>query len=180
MKLSKSEKEESEELNNLLYALHTTPVMDHIGLSTIARETASDEVLKKIVGYVRSGKTWIPKEETEKVKKFLPILPELMVTGNGILIKEDRIVLPDVLQQQAIELAHRGAHPGQSGIERRLRFHFFFHEMFRNLSKRVMVAPFLKISRSKSQLIITKFLTSAGAQWQLTCSDRCRHLTMLL
>ena len=62
LKLSKSEKEESEELNNLLYALHTTPVMDHIGLSTIARETASDEVLKKVVGYVRSGKTWIDSE----------------------------------------------------------------------------------------------------------------------
>ena len=58
VKPSKSEKEESEELNNLLYALHATPVMDHIGISTIARETASDEVLKKVVGYVRSGKTW--------------------------------------------------------------------------------------------------------------------------
>ena len=149
VKLSKSEKEESEELNNLLYALHTTPVMDHIGLSTIARETASDEVLKKVVGYVRSGKTWIPKEETEKVKKFLPILPELMVTGNGILIKEDRIVLPEALQQHAIELAHRGAHPGQSGIERRLRFHFFFHEMFNKVQKFVKTCDGCSIFEDK-------------------------------
>ena len=40
------------------------------------------------------------------------------------------MVLPESLHSLAIQLAHRGSHPGQSGIERRLRYHFFFHSMF--------------------------------------------------
>ena len=134
-KLSKEEQKEPDELNTLLYALHSTPVMDHIGLSTIAMETASDSILKKICNYVKSGISWIPKNEETAVQKFKQILPELTVTGNGILLKGDRIVLPESLQAVAIELAHRGAHPGQSGMERRLRFHFFFHDMFRKVEK---------------------------------------------
>ena len=55
---------------------------------------------------------------------------ELTLASNGIIMKSDRMVLPKSLQDMAIELAHHGAHPGRSGIERRLRFHFFFHNMF--------------------------------------------------
>ena len=28
-----------------------------------------------------------------------------------------------------MELAHKGSHPGKSQMERRLRSHFFFHDM---------------------------------------------------
>ena len=134
-KVSVEEQREPEELNNLLYALHSTPVMDHIGLSTIASQTAADRVLKRICKFVKAGQTWIPKEEETAVQKFKQILSELTLTGNGILLKGDRIVLPESLQETAIELAHRGAHPGQSGMERRLRFHFFFHDMFRKVER---------------------------------------------
>ena len=72
------------------------------------------------------------------MKRFGPILTELTIVGNGIIFKDDRIVLPEALQELAIELAHRGSHPGQSGIERRLRFHFFFHGMFEKVKKFVM------------------------------------------
>ena len=54
---------------------------------------------------------------------------EITVTGNGILLKGARLILPKSLCNQAIELAHRGAHPGRSGLARRLRYHFFFHDM---------------------------------------------------
>ena len=43
------------------------------------------------------------------------------------------MVLPNSLQNKAIELAHRGSHPGRSGIERRLRYHFFFHNMLQKV-----------------------------------------------
>ena len=59
-----------------------------------------------------------------------PIMHELTLARNGIILKQERMVLPESLQSLAIELAHRGSHPGRSGIERRLRYHFFFHNMF--------------------------------------------------
>jgi len=128
--LTQEVKKESEEFNNLLYTLHTTPVTDCIGLSVIATETDKDPVLRTVRDYVKQGKSWIPKTEDPDVQKFKGVMSELTVTGNGILFKDDRIVLPASLHKKAIELAHRGAHPGQSGMERRLRYHFFFHGMF--------------------------------------------------
>ena len=122
-KLPKKQREECEELNNLLYSLHTTPVIDHIGLARIAEETSADKTL------------------CPDVQQFKQILPELTITGNGIILKEDRIVLPSSLQQKAIELAHRGAHPGQSGMGRRLRCHFFFHDMYKLVEKFVKECP---------------------------------------
>ena len=140
-KLPREQQAETEELNNLLYSLHSTPVIDHIGLSKIAKETSTDKTLCKIQKYIRNGQGWIPKNESLEVQRFKQILPELIITGNGIILKEDRIVLPRSLQQTAIELAHRGAHPGQSGMERRLRYHFFFHDMYKLVEKFVRECP---------------------------------------
>ena len=123
------EQNELNDLNNLLYMLHTTPVMDQISISAISTETQSDPVLSKLVKIIKDGQTWIPKDANTELKKFQQILPELTLTANQIILKAERIVLPKNLQTLAIELAHRGSHPGQSGIERRLRSHFFFHEM---------------------------------------------------
>ena len=39
------------------------------------------------------------------------------------------MVLPEKLQPKAIELAHRGSNPGISGVQGRLRYHFFFNNM---------------------------------------------------
>ncbi|CAB4041174.1 Transposon Tf2-9 poly [Paramuricea clavata] len=57
------------------------------------------------------------------------------MTANGIILKGEKIVLPSNLQDTAIRLAHRGAHPGQSGLERRLRYHFFFHNMSKKIEE---------------------------------------------
>jgi len=125
-----SQQRECHELNNLLYILHTTPITDHISLADIAKKTGSDKGLSRIQIMVKKGKHSIPKEEAKDISKFEPLLSGLTITGNGVLLKGDRIFLPESLQEEAIKLAHRGSHPGQSGIERRLRFHFFFHNMY--------------------------------------------------
>ena len=129
-KLPLYQRKECDELNNLLYMLHTTPIVDHISLGQISRITNKDVVLSKLKNIVKEGKGFIGKNESPELRKFNPILSELSVTANGILFKDEWIVLPTELQQKAISLAHRGAHPDQSGIERRLRYHFFFHGMF--------------------------------------------------
>ena len=91
-----------------------------------------DPVLSKIQGYIRKGVHQIPKDEEAKVLKFShksQVLSGLMIAGNGAIFKDDRIVLPESLQHRAKELAHR-THPGQSGLERRLMYHFFYKNMF--------------------------------------------------
>ena len=134
-KATEEEQRRAEEVNNHLYSLHTTPVMDHIGLGTISQETQKDPTLKQLLQIISKSQTWIPKDASEKLKKFNKILSELTITGNGIILKGDRIVLPESLQDLSIELAHRGSHPGQCGMARRLRSHFFFHDMDVKVSK---------------------------------------------
>ena len=109
--------------------LHSTPIMDRIGISAIALETTADETLRTIRQYISKNQHWIPKSDSKEVQKFRGIMNEITVTGNGILLKGSRMILPKSLQSQAVELAHRGAHPGRSGLARRLRYHFFFHDM---------------------------------------------------
>ena len=131
--LSTEELNEPDELNNLLYTLHTTPLMDHIGLSTISSHTQQDETLRVLSSIIQKGQTWIPKESAPQLRRFSSILHSLTIPGNGIILKDERIVLPESLHLNAIELAHRGSHPGEIGIQQRLRYHFFFHDMNRKV-----------------------------------------------
>ena len=55
--LSTDEQHEPDELNNLLYMLHTTPVMDSIGLGTIAEHIGTDSTLAALRKLIRSGGT---------------------------------------------------------------------------------------------------------------------------
>ena len=47
-KISKEEQWESEELNNVLYMLHTTPIMDKIGIANISNATKEDLILNEL------------------------------------------------------------------------------------------------------------------------------------
>ena len=109
--------------------LHTTPFIDCITLAKISMETDTDATLSAVRKLIQMGQTWIPKSANEHIKRFKNILPNITVTGNGILLKDERMILPKSLQRLAIELAHQGSHPGESGLEKRLRHHFFFHDM---------------------------------------------------
>ena len=59
--LDASEQSESEDLNNLLYTLHTTSIMDLIGIAAKAKATNNDENLKQLQDIVTKGQTRIPK-----------------------------------------------------------------------------------------------------------------------
>ena len=128
-KLTREEQQEADDLNNLLYMLHTTRIIDSMGIGTIAQATKNYPTHTKLATLINQGSTWIAKTESKEVQRFQNVLPELTITTNGIILKGEKIVLPNSLQDTAIRLAHRGAHPGQSGLERRLRYHFFFHNM---------------------------------------------------
>ena len=78
------EQANSNEVNNLLYMLHTTPVMDHIGIATIAQETCNDTTLKQLRDILLQSKTWIPKDASEKLRKFTKIQSQEMVLFSSL------------------------------------------------------------------------------------------------
>ena len=69
---------------------------------------------------------------------------------------DDRILLPKGLQEKAMELAHRGTLSGQSGLESRLWYHFFFHNMFQKTQKFLQnCEPCLIFNKKKTKEPIT-------------------------
>ena len=80
--------------------------------------------LSKLQKLVRSGKTFIPKEDKDLVP-FKKILHQITYLANGTLLFENRIILPVSMHNKAIRLAHLGSHPGQNELARRLRSHFY-------------------------------------------------------
>ena len=56
-------------------------------------------------------------------------IPRNYLPANGTLLKQDKIILPTTLHDRALNLAHAGAPPGQNGLMRRLRSHFFIPKL---------------------------------------------------
>lgn len=42
--IPKEQKKEADDIKNILYMLHTTPIIDNLGLTYIARETNKNEI----------------------------------------------------------------------------------------------------------------------------------------
>ena len=122
--LPKSIKAESDEVTNILYTLRLSPIMDALGIKEIAQATTDDPVLSKLHLAIKEGRTYIPKKDT-LLAGFRHMFPEITYLPNGTLLFQDRIILPSALHDKAIQLAHMGAHPGQNGLLRRLRSHFY-------------------------------------------------------
>ena len=150
----------------------------------IAKHTEKEPILSKLLDIVRSGKKWILKSTTNKLRTFEPILDEVTISGNNILLKSDRIILPEVLQKKVLKLAHKGSHPGISSMERRLRKHFFFHNMqskatdFANSCNgyKVFVEKKNKIAKSNVKKLGNSSGRSIGSNAFIQPFSRCTEL----
>jgi hypothetical protein len=87
--MTNEEQEEAEEHNNLLYMLHSTPVMDSIGIGNIAMHTKMDETLTELAKIIQNGRKWIPKTSHPKVRRFEQLIPEITIAGNGYVQRRE-------------------------------------------------------------------------------------------
>lgn len=92
-------------------------------------ETEKDEILQAIIKAKKSGQ-W-PSE----LNKYEPIQNEISYQ-KGLLLRENRIMLPKCLQEQAIQIAHE-CHPGIMTMKRLLRRHFWWSGMDLQIIRKV-------------------------------------------
>ena len=71
----------------------------------IRDETKNDITLQKVISKMQNQREEINIEKKE-LKILLNLIPELTLTPDGILLKQNRITIPNELQHRAIELAH--------------------------------------------------------------------------
>lgn len=79
----------------------------------IVTESRKDEQIKEVIESLISG-SW-----SDLSKPFKPYSAELYQT-EGVLLRDDRIIIPKTLRQRVLELGHEG-HPGIVVMKRRLR-----------------------------------------------------------
>jgi len=71
----------------------------------IKAETAKDKMLQKIAELVRSGQ-WHTADKT--LKSFISVKDELTADDSNLILRSNRIVIPDVLQNKVLTLACEG------------------------------------------------------------------------
>ena len=71
------EQGEADHLNNLLFMLHTTLIIDHIGIAEIAKSIYNDPTISYIAKLIKNGQTWTPKYAPDNAKQVKKLLPEL-------------------------------------------------------------------------------------------------------
>ena len=92
-------------------------------LEEVETATNADKTLRGVRAAIKLNK-W----HYETVKPFKAVKDELTVTSKGVVLRGTRIVLPQSLQQRAIDIAH-ATHPGLSKTKALIREKVWFPKM---------------------------------------------------
>jgi len=84
----------------------------------VQKATDEDPTLIALKGCIRQG--WVD-ARADNLQAYKHIFSELAVV-DGIVVRGDRIVVPEILRQRMIEIAHEG-HQGQVRTKQLLRAH---------------------------------------------------------
>jgi hypothetical protein len=71
------------------------------------------------------------------LKPYGKIFNQLAISNSGIILKENKITLPQTLIDVVIKKAHQGGHPGITSFKRRIRAHFYFPGLNEHIEKAV-------------------------------------------
>lgn len=96
-----------------IYQVARASIPEAITLEQVCTETVEDETLQNVITSLETG-IW-----DDKTKDFKAFNTQLCQSGN-LLLRGDRLVLPEVLRHRTLEIAHE-SHPGMVAMKRRLR-----------------------------------------------------------
>ena len=132
--ISRDQQKETSELEKTVWFLQYAPYTESISMSRIIDETDKDKTLHELKKYIRKG--YIPKTKNN-LAPFRKIFGELTISDEELIMKGERIILPESLWDIALVKAHQGGHPGMNSLKRRLRSHFWFPKMNQKVEEKV-------------------------------------------
>lgn len=133
-RLPKHIKKETGELEKTIWFLQYSPYTEAVSIEKIIKETEKDDNLVALKDRIKKG--YIPKECKELIP-FRKIFNQLTITDDGLILKDEKIVLPKSLQAIALKKAHQGSHPGMNNLKRRIRSHFWMPKLNEAVEKLV-------------------------------------------
>ena len=95
-------------------------------MSNIINATNLDNNLMQLKYCINNGH--IEKSNT-LLSPYFKMFDEITISDEGLILCEDKIVLPAALQHIAFQKARQGGHPGMDSLRRCIRSHFWFPKM---------------------------------------------------
>ena len=132
--LTRDEKEETTELEKTIWMLHFSPYTEAVSIDAIISSTAKDETLKSLKVSLQKG---YMSKHNKNLAAYSKVFDELSVSDTGIIMKGEKIILPQSLVKTAISKAHKGGHQGMTTLKRRMRTHFWFPGMDAEIERAV-------------------------------------------
>ena len=132
--ISKEEQDETNELEKTIWFIQFNPYMEAISVKDIIQETSKDETLIPLAKAVKKG--YINKKDT-KINHYQKFMEQLTIADNDLIMKRNKIILPEALIERAMSKAHQGSHPGITAMKRRLRAHFYFPKLSSRITEYV-------------------------------------------
>ena len=120
----KEEPLEEEELEHYVNLLTHSQINSAITIEEIKKHTAESEMMQKIIKMIQVGQRDIKNPAFEPFKF---VFPELAVV-DGLVLRGDRIVVPNTLQNKIVNIAHEG-HLGITKTKNLLRSRVWFPKM---------------------------------------------------
>lgn len=102
-------------------------IENEITMKELIDATNSDKTLQTIIKHIKNNHKFLPKKNTQ-LNGYRTIYHELNISPDGLLLKNDLIVIPTVLIQTVINNAHAG-HQGINSIKRLINNNFYFPNM---------------------------------------------------
>ena len=127
-------REEAQEFEKLVWFVNFGPYTEAVSMNKIIEHTKEDQTLKKLGSAIKKG--YISRCDKE-LSGYRKVLDELTRSDDGLLLKGEKIILPASLVKRALQKAHQGGHPGMSCMKRRLRSHFWFPKMDKQVEEYV-------------------------------------------
>ena len=128
-------REESRELEKTVWFLNLSPYSEAVSLPKIIQETQKDQTLSKLISHIRQG--YIPNHDKADLRAFANVWDSLTVSDSGLVLKGEKIILPEALWQLAVDKAHQGGHPGITRMKSRIRNHFWIPGLNELVEKKV-------------------------------------------
>ena len=113
---------ETMELEKTVWFMQYSPYTEAVSITQLIEETNKDPVLRSLKNFMRKG--YLPKSK-KHLAPYSKIWDQLTALDTGLIMKGEKIVLPEAMIKTAIEKAHQGGHPGMTTMKRRLRTHFW-------------------------------------------------------
>ena len=122
---SKAERESFRDIQNHIFVI-AQMLPEAITVTRVKEASKQDPVISKVMRLLQAGAVKCPADD-KRLAPFKPVWAELSVAAD-ILLRGERVVLPQRLTKEALEIAHEG-HMGVEKTKRYLRSAVWFPKM---------------------------------------------------